>query len=95
MAQSFSAGAELLTGEAQSLVRAADALQYAVDSIDADTTAIAHGRSGPPLEVWLSLWDQRLSAWTEVIAGIREAANRVASIAAAYADTSVGVTMIF
>ncbi|CRK50431.1 hypothetical protein RHCRD62_110111 [Rhodococcus sp. RD6.2] len=95
MAQSFSAGAELLTGEAQNLVRAADALQYAVGSVDAETTAIAHGRSGPPLEVWLSLWDQRLSAWTEVIAGIREAADRVASIAASYADTAASAAAFF
>lgn len=95
MIQTFSAGTELLTSEAQNLVLAADALQYSVDSIRAETMAIADGWSGPVVAAWPSLWDRRLSAWAEAIAAIREAADHVASIAADYAATAVGAATIF
>ncbi|WP_137876356.1 hypothetical protein [Rhodococcus sp. Q] len=95
MIQTLSAGPELLTSEAQNPVLAADALQYAVDSINSETTAIADGWSGPAVAAWLSLWDQRLSAWAEVIATTREAADHVATLAADYAATAAGAAAFF
>ncbi len=95
MIQSFSVGTELLASEAQNLVLAADALQYAVDSIDAETMAIGDGWSGPVVTAWLPLWDQRLSAWAEMIAAIREAADHVATLAADYAATAAGAAAFF
>jgi uncharacterized protein YukE len=93
--QTLSAGTELLTSEAQNLVRAADALQYAVDSINSETTAIADDWPGPVVAAWLSLWDQRLSAWTEMIATTREAADQAATLAADYAATAAGAAAFF
>ncbi len=95
MNQTFSEGTELLTSEARNLVLAADALQYAVDSIRAETMAIVDGWSGLVVTAWLPLWDQRLSAWAEAIAALREAADHVASLAADYADTAVGAAAFF
>ena len=53
--------------------------------IRAETMAIADGWAGVVVATWLPLWDQRLSAWAEVIAAIREAADHVAAHAADYA----------
>ena len=57
--------------------------------------AIADGWSGPIVAAWLPQWDQQLSAWAEVIAAIREAADHMASLAADYAATAAGAAAFF